>query len=293
MDLAAAAAAAGQVRLASPFAQRLGDDGGQDVPAAGRPDHGGEGQDGAAVREPVPGPSPDPTPSRFGGSRAEGRPPEAQPPPNAPLDPCAKILYGPERKYGEGVGQPAAGGRSGGGEPQESKEVERPQPKQPACGKAPTCDCAGGPPRNTGKSFNDDSSSAPALLGSITQTQVDPLVLSRSTSPAHGQKVTTASGDGKVFYEAAVKAVLEDRDLHRVGPQEEELCNLLDQTQTENRVQMLGREAFGGLLGAAINLSPAGGQAPHGFQNGSPQRGLLGQILSPGGIWSSTPELTY
>ena len=39
-------------------------------------------------------------------------------------------------------------------------------------------------------------------------------------SPAHGQRVTTASGDGKVFYEAAVKAVLEDRDLQRVGPQE-------------------------------------------------------------------------
>ena len=35
-------------------------------------------------------------------------------------------------------------------------------------------------------------------------------------SPAHGQRVTTASGDGKVFYEAAVKAVLEDRDLRKI-----------------------------------------------------------------------------
>ena len=42
----------------------------------------------------------------------------------------------------------------------------------------------------------------------------------------------TASGDGKAFYEAAVKAVLEDRDLQRVCPQEEEICDLLDQTKT-------------------------------------------------------------
>ena len=103
-----------------------------------------EGQDGAAVRGPVSGPSPGPTPSRLGGSCAEGRPGEAQPPPNAPPAPYAKVCCGPGRKLGEGVGQPAAGSRSGGGEPQESKEIERPQPTQPACGKAPSCDCAGG-----------------------------------------------------------------------------------------------------------------------------------------------------
>ena len=102
-----------------------------------------------------------------------------------------------------------------------------------------------------------------AVCARRVQVRVSALVQRRS----HGR---WAGGDGKVFYEAAVKAVLEDRDLQRAGPQEEELCNLLDQTQTENRVQMLGREAFGGLLGAAINLSPAGGQAPHGFQNGNP-----------------------
>ena len=38
--------------------RHIGDDGGQDVPAAGRPDHGGEGQDGAAVREQYPAPRP-------------------------------------------------------------------------------------------------------------------------------------------------------------------------------------------------------------------------------------------
>ena len=47
---------------------------------------------------------------------------------------------------------------------------------------------------------------------------------------------------GKVFYEAAVKAILEDRDLQRVGPQDEEIRNLLGQTQW-------GNSAFSGTCG--------------------------------------------
>ena len=265
-------------------------DGGQDVLPAGRPDHDGGAGDGAAVCEPVPGFSPDATQSRFGDSRAEVRSAEAQPQPCGLPVPCAKTRSGHEREHGEEAGRTAAGSRNGAGEQQESQEVGQPQPKPTACGEAPTCVCAGGLSRNTTNEFTDEFSSAPALLNSITQTQVDPPVLSRSTSPAHGKKGVTASGYGKVFYEAAVKAVLKDEDLQRVGPQDEEICDLLDQTQTENQAQMLGREAFGGLLGAAINLSPAGGQAPHGFQNGSPQGGLLGQVPSPGSIWTSTPE---
>ena len=180
----------------------------------------------------------------------------------------------------------------GGEGAQDRQEVGR---QQPTCGMAPSCASVEGLPSGNEKDISYEDSSASAKV--FTQTQVDPVlsrsqdpVLSRSLSPAHGQKVSTASGNGKVFYKAAVKAVLEDKDLQRVGPQDEEISLMLDKTQTENRVRMLGREAFGGLLRAAINLSPAGGQVPEGFQNGSPLRGLEGQILSPGGVWSSTPE---